>query len=185
MLTKPSLAYVPALTALTLGLLGAPPLFAQPQVEIEYIGGFGGYGKTEPGTFDWPVGIAIDDQGRLVIPDNDNHRVQRCTAQGACEVFGKRGSGLGEFVWPLGVAIDSLGRIIISEAGNDRIQLRSQDGTWTSFGTIGVRVKTPLRKWGRILNSIRPGFAWSGARSSTHRWTILQLDGLDSFASEL
>jgi hypothetical protein len=137
MLMKPISASVPALRALTLGLLGTSLAFAQPQVEVEYIGGFGGYGKTQPGTFDWPVGVAIDEQYRIVIPDNDNHRVQRCTAQGACEVFGKRGAGLGEFIWPLGVAIDSLGRIIISEAGNDRIQLRSQDGTWTSFGSNG------------------------------------------------
>jgi len=121
--------------ALALGLLGTSFAFAQPQVEVEYIGGFGNYGKTAPGTFDWPVGIAIDDQYRLVIPDNDNHRVQRCTSQGDCEVWGTRGSGLGEFIWPLGVAIDSLGRIIISEAGNDRIQLRSQNGAWTSFGS--------------------------------------------------
>ena len=121
--------------ALTLLTLFAQSVAAQPQVEIEYISSFGGYGKIEPGTFDWPVGLAIDAQYRIVIPDNDNHRIQRCTAQGACEVFGKRGSGLGEFVWPLGVAIDSRGRIIISEAGNDRIQLRSQDGTWTSFGS--------------------------------------------------
>ena len=135
MLKKPDMAAAATLAALTLGLLGTSLAYAQPQVEVEYIGGFGSYGKTQPGAFDWPVGIAIDDQGRLVIPDNGNNRVQRCTAQGACEVFGKRGSGLGEFVWPLGVAIDSLGRIIISEAGNDRIQLRSQDGTWTSFGS--------------------------------------------------
>jgi len=124
-----------ALAALALALMGASLAFGQPQVEVEYIGGFGTYGKTAPGSFDWPVGIAIDEQYRLVIPDNANHRAQRCTAQGACEVFGKRGSGLGEFIWPLGVAIDSLGRIIVSEAGNDRIQLRSQDGTWTSFGS--------------------------------------------------
>lgn len=135
MLKKRDMAAAAALAVLALGMLGTSPAFAQPQVEVDYIGGFGGYGKTEPGTFDWPVGVAIDEQYRIVIPDNDNHRVQRCTAQGACEVFGKRGSGLGEFIWPLGVAIDSLGRIIISEAGNDRIQLRSQDGSWTSFGS--------------------------------------------------
>lgn len=118
-------------------LLSISSARAQPQVEVEYIGGFGGFGKTAPGRFDWPVGIAIDEQYRLVIPDNENHRVQRCTAQGDCEVFGRRGSQLGEFIWPLGVGIDSLGRIIISEAGNDRIQLRNPDGTWSSFGSSG------------------------------------------------
>lgn len=137
MLKKPGTAASVALAAFILGSLGTSLALAQPQVEVEYIGGFGSFGKTEPGTFDWPVGIAIDAQRRLVIPDNDNHRVQRCTVQGDCEVFGTRGSGLGQFIWPLGVGIDSLGRIIISEAGNDRIQLRSPDGTWSSFGSSG------------------------------------------------
>lgn len=137
MLMKPSSAAVLVLISLVIGLLGTSLAFAQPQVEVEYIGGFGGFGKTQPGTFDWPVGLAIDEQYRIVIPDNENHRVQRCTAMGDCEVLGTRGSGLGEFIWPLGVAIDSLGRIIISEAGNDRIQLRSPDGSWTSFGSSG------------------------------------------------
>jgi len=136
-LKKPGTATSAALAALILGLLGAPLAFAQPQVEVEYIGGFGSYGKTQPGTFDWPVGIAIDDQYRLVIPDNNNDRLQRCNAQGECEVIGRRGSQLGEFIYPLGVAIDSVGRIIVSEAGNDRIQLRDSSGQWTSFGSTG------------------------------------------------
>ena len=120
--------------ALTANLLCASVALAQPQVDIEFIGSFGSFGKSAPGTFDWPVAIAIDDQYRLIIADNDNHRVQRCDVQGNCEVWGKRGSRLGEFYWPLGAAVDSLGRIIISEAGNDRIQLRDTVGNWTSFG---------------------------------------------------
>jgi hypothetical protein len=123
--------------ALTAYLLGVSLAFAQPEVEIEFITSFGGFGKTEPGTFDWPVAIAIDDQGRILIADNDNHRIQRCTLQGDCEAFGNRGSQLGEFVWPLGIDMDSLGRIIVSEAGNDRIQLLDSDGSWSSFGSTG------------------------------------------------
>ncbi len=115
----------------------ATSAFAQPQVEIEFVTTFGHFGKTQPGTFDWPVAIAFDDQDRIIIADNDNHRIQRCNAQGSCEAFGRRGSQLGEFVWPLGVAVDSLGRIIVSEAGNDRIQLGDFAGNWTSFGSTG------------------------------------------------
>jgi DNA-binding beta-propeller fold protein YncE len=124
--------------ALTAYVLSVSLALAQPQVEIEFITSFGGFGKSEPGTFDSPVSIAIDDQGRIIIADNDNHRVQRCSAQGNCEVFGRRGSQLGEFIWPVGVAVDSLGRIIVSEAGNDRIQLRDSEGNWTSFGSTGA-----------------------------------------------
>jgi sugar lactone lactonase YvrE len=126
-----------SLTIISLLMTAASHSFAQPQVEVELVGSFGSFGKNTPGTFDWPVGIAIDDQGRLIIADNENHRIQRCSIEGNCEVFGKRGAQLGEFVWPLGVAVDSLGRIIVSEAGNDRIQLRSPGGDWTSFGSTG------------------------------------------------
>ena len=76
MLKKPDMAAAATLAALTLGLLGTSLAYAQPQVEVEYIGGFGSYGKTQPGAFDWPVGIAIDDQGRLLIPDNGARRVR-------------------------------------------------------------------------------------------------------------
>ena len=110
---------------------------AQPQVEIEFITSFGEFGKSEPGTFDWPAGIALDGQGRIIVADNGNNRIQRCNTQGDCEVFGREGSQLGEFKWPLGVAVDSLERIIVSEAGNDRIQLRDSQGGWTSFGSNG------------------------------------------------
>jgi len=123
--------------ALTAYVLGASLAYAQPEVEIEFITSFGGFGKTEPGKFDWVAGIALDGQGLIIVADNENHRVQRCNTQGECEVFGKRGEQLGEFVWPLGVAVDSLGRIIVSEAGNDRIQLLDSGGNWTSFGTTG------------------------------------------------
>jgi len=64
--------------ALTAYLLTASLAFAQPEVEIEYITSFGCFGKTEPGTFGWPVAIAIDDQGRIITTDNENHRLQRC-----------------------------------------------------------------------------------------------------------
>jgi len=111
---------------------------AQPQVEIDFVGGFGGYGKTQAGKFDWPIAIAFDAQGLIIIADNNNHRVQRCNAQGDCEVIGSEGSSLGQFKWPLGVAVDSQNRMIISEAGNDRIQLRTPAGQWSSFGSNGL-----------------------------------------------
>jgi len=119
-------------------VLGSSLALAQPQVEIEFISSFGGYGQSQAGKFDAPVGVVIDAQGRLLIPDNGNGRVQRCDAQGDCEIFGSQGSQLGQFVWPSGVAEDSLGRIIVSDLGNDRIQLRDSTGHWTSFGSTGL-----------------------------------------------
>ncbi|MDH3788655.1 MAG: hypothetical protein OES53_08835 [Xanthomonadales bacterium] len=111
---------------------------AQPEVDIEFISSFGEFGNTDPGTFDWAAGVALDGQGRVIVADNRNHRIQRCTVEGDCEVIGERGRSPGQFRWPLGVAVDGLGRIVVSEAGNDRIQLLDQQGNWTSFGSNGL-----------------------------------------------
>jgi DNA-binding beta-propeller fold protein YncE len=123
------------ITALTLYFLGVSLAFAQPQVEIEFISSFGSFGTTQAGTFNLPVGIFIDSEGRLLISDNDNHRVQRCSTGGSCETFGSKGTQLGQFDWPVGAVEDSLGRTFVSEAGNDRVQVRDTTGTWSSFGT--------------------------------------------------
>ncbi len=93
--------------ALILCLVGSSVALAQPQVEIEYISSFGSFGTTQAGTFYAPVGIFIDSEGRLLIPDNENHRVQRCSTQGSCEVFGSYGTQPGQFYWPAGVVEDS------------------------------------------------------------------------------
>lgn len=120
---------------LTLYLLGASLAFAQPQVDIEYISSFGSFGKTKAGTFESPVGVVVDSTGRLLIPDNDNDRVQRCDIQGNCEIIGGRGTQLGQFIWPAGVALDSLGQMFVTEAGNDRVQFRNIQGAWSLLGS--------------------------------------------------
>lgn len=135
-MSKKSVTFVSAASAaLTLYLLGASLALAQPQVEIEFISSFGSLGNTEAGKFNLPVGIFIDSEGRLLIPDNDNHRFQRCSTQGSCEAFGSFGTELGQFNWPVSVVEDRLGRIFVSEAGNDRVQIRDTNGGWSIFGT--------------------------------------------------
>lgn len=126
------------LTAALFSIISISPLLAQPEVDIDFISSFGEFGNTEPGTFDWAAGVALDGQGRIIVADNRNHRIQRCTAEGNCEVIGERGRQLGQFRWPLGVAVDALNRIVISEAGNDRIQLLDSQGNWSSFGSNGL-----------------------------------------------
>jgi sugar lactone lactonase YvrE len=118
-------------------LLCVSPAIAQPEVEIRHIGGFGKLGDFAPGDFQWAAGLALDGEGKVIVADNGNHRIQRCTDFGECEIIGGKGRQLGAFTWPLGVAVDSKGRIIVSEAGNDRIQLLDPEGTWTSFGSTG------------------------------------------------
>lgn len=126
------------LAVIAANLLNVASVIAQPQVEIEFVTSFGEFGNTDPGTFDWVSGVALDAQGRIIVADNRNHRIQRCTEKGECEVFGKRGRLPGDFRWPLGVAVNGDGQIVVSEAGNDRIQLMDLEGNWTEFGSSGL-----------------------------------------------
>lgn len=117
-------------------VLGCATAIAQPEVQLEFITEFGGLGGN-PGEFGTAVGIDVDDEGRIFVTDNDNHRFQVCDLQGNCEVFGHFGTGPRQFTYPIGIAVDSQGRIAVSDGQNFRIHLWSPDGSWTAFGENG------------------------------------------------
>jgi DNA-binding beta-propeller fold protein YncE len=81
----------------------------------------------------------VDDQDRIIIADENNHRIQICQASGSCTVFGSNGSGLGQFGRPRAVALDNQQRILVSDWDNDRIQTCDYAGNCTaSFGGPGT-----------------------------------------------
>ena len=74
----------------------------------------------------YPSGLAIDEDGRYVIADCGNHRIQRCTASFCDTVAGTSevsGSGQAELYRPRDVALDAEGNYLIADTGNHRIQL--------------------------------------------------------------
>ena len=94
-----------------------------------------GYGPREVGTSEadelfYPRGLAIDEDGRYVIADTYNHRIQRCTAfvslcdtmAGTTAVSGSRATELSR---PNDVALDADRNYLIADSGNHRIQLCS------------------------------------------------------------
>ncbi|MCY1021116.1 DUF6265 family protein [Pyxidicoccus sp. MSG2] len=100
-----------------------------------------------PGQFRYPQGVAVNNQGDIVIADSGNNRIQ--VTAGAPEnmrelpgkfrfTFGRRGTGKGEFEEPSGVAVDQDGNIYVSDAGNHRIQKFDDQGrflaTWGARG---------------------------------------------------
>jgi DNA-binding beta-propeller fold protein YncE len=77
-----------------------------------------------------PRGIALDAEGRLLVADTANHRIQRFDpATGApLGTWGVIGSGPVEFILPTSLAIDSTGSVYVADTGNHRVQKLAPDG---------------------------------------------------------
>jgi uncharacterized protein (TIGR03663 family) len=96
----------------------------------QFIMSWGRPGATdEPGNgldtqFFGPRDIAIDPQGRLLVSDTGNKRVQVFDANGNfIGQFGSSGNAQGQFNEPVGLAVDGAGNIYVADTWNMRIQV--------------------------------------------------------------
>jgi uncharacterized protein (TIGR03663 family) len=87
---------------------------------------------TGPGELAEPRGLAFDREGRLLVADSGNHRIQKLDPEtGRClAVFGGPAPGeeAGRFRAPAGVAAGPDGAIYVADTWNHRIQKLSSDG---------------------------------------------------------
>jgi hypothetical protein len=83
---------------------------------------FGSTGSN-PGQFNAPTEVWVDDRDRIFVTDRDNDRFQVCDLEGACVAFGQSGNGSGQFNQPTAIAVDSQDRIIVGDSDNNRIQI--------------------------------------------------------------
>jgi hypothetical protein len=91
---------------------------------------FGGKG-TQPAQFDGPSGVAVLDDGCIVVSDFGNARVQVLDAQGRfLRMFGTRGFGPGNFQKPFGIAVGRNGDIFVSDWGRNSVHVMSNEGLW-------------------------------------------------------
>lgn len=92
-----------------------------------------------------PRDIAIDDQGRVLVMDTGNKRVQVFTTDGEfLTMFGGFGVGPGQMNEPVGVAVAPEGRIYVADTWNQRVQAFDADFafdmTWEIDGWRGESV---------------------------------------------
>jgi sugar lactone lactonase YvrE len=84
---------------------------------------------TGPGEFRTPHALEFDSQGRLIVADRHNHRVQILSKDGKfLRVIGKTGTGPGEFRTPHALEFDSKGQLIVADRHNHRIQILTKEG---------------------------------------------------------
>ena len=77
------------------------------------------------GQFRFPYGLDADGNGRLVVCEFGNNRVQlvdRQTGQGLA-LWGATGRAPGQFAYPWAVALDRAGRVVAVDSGNNRLQV--------------------------------------------------------------
>ena len=84
------------------------------------------------GNLGLPVGIGIDDFGRILVVDSSASTVQAYSPMatgdrgpGYVNSFGEPGANDGAFSFPNGLAIDSRGRVYVADWGNDRLDVWS------------------------------------------------------------
>jgi DNA-binding beta-propeller fold protein YncE len=101
-------------------------------------GVFGGTGP-ERGKFHYPTNIFVTANGRILVTDALNFRVQVFSSGGGfLKNFGSAGNGPGYFSRPKGIAADSDGNIYVVDALFDNVQIFSRQGRLLlAFGNPG------------------------------------------------
>ena len=95
---------------------------------------------TKDGQFTHPRGVAISQDGHILV--TDNHRLQKLTFEGDCvKSVGSSETGNGplQFNGPIGITVHpTTGQIFIADTNNHRIQVLNKDLTYShSFGKRG------------------------------------------------
>ena len=99
------------------------------------VGTFGGAGFEE-GKLSSPTFCARDGEGRLLVSDTMNGRVQVFDAAGNfVRSFGTYGQGLGRFARPKGIAVDGQGRIYVADSWQNVIQVFDERGQFEAILT--------------------------------------------------
>lgn len=95
----------------------------------QFLRDFGTQGS-KVGQFSFPCGIAVDNEGSIVVADQRNHRIQIFSKEGKFQsTFGGPGSEDGLLNNPYSPVIDREGNLLITDSTNHRIQVFSPNRT--------------------------------------------------------
>jgi DNA-binding beta-propeller fold protein YncE len=95
----------------------------------------------DPGAFNFPTHLWIDESGKLYVSDTLNYRIQIFTSEGTfLKMFGRQGDRPGNFAHPCGVATDSLGNIYVTDRQFENVQVFNPQGqVLMAFGQEGTQ----------------------------------------------
>ncbi|HLZ71172.1 MAG TPA: flippase activity-associated protein Agl23 [Dehalococcoidia bacterium] len=123
------------------------------------IGVFG----TQPGQFNRPTDVSLDQSGDLIVADSLNNRIQKFDAQGSVVATATQAGGV-TFHEPWGVASDAVGNVYVSDTWNHRIVKLDANlqfvKAWGQLAVGGVP-RSPLDLYGPRGIAVAPdGTLW-------------------------
>lgn len=100
-------------------------IFDMRGVFLNYLGSPG----FEPGQFNYPTDVDVDDQGHVYVLDTLNARVQVFDENGAfLRMFGERGTAQGSFMMAKGLAVRDRGEVYVTDALASKLVIFSREG---------------------------------------------------------
>lgn len=102
-----------------------------------------------------PWGLCVDRNGRIIVADRRNHRIQIFDKNGVFQSkFGTQGFSNGQFELPAGITTDPENRIVVVDKDNHRVQVFSANGHFIfKFGSLGSESGQFQYPWGVAVNT--------------------------------
>ena len=98
--------------------------------------------------FTRPNGVAVDEEGNIIVADSRNDRIQVFSSSGTfLTKFGVKGTAPGEFDRPSGICISPEGIIIVVDFGNNRVQMFWKDEKRITKRSILREANIVRKKW--------------------------------------
>ncbi len=83
----------------------------------------------EPGQFNFPTQLHIDDLGQLYVSDTLNYRIQVFGPDDRfLRMFGQQGDRPGNFAHPAGIATDAAGNVYVTDRQSENVQVFNPEG---------------------------------------------------------
>jgi DNA-binding beta-propeller fold protein YncE len=135
-----------------------------------------GKGGKEPGSFDYPQGLAVAED-LVYVADTHNHRIQVFGDNGAyISAWGQHGKGPGQFEYPYSIAIATNREICVVDTGNDRVEIFSHEGIYIrEFGRTGLDEGQFRKPQGIALDAGGNLYVGDGSNNRIQKFTA---DGL-------